>query len=40
MLYVVNKGMRGERGMDCNFQAPEEEGPGCYTASAALVSHI
>ena len=40
MLYIVNERVRGERGIDCNFQAPEWEGPGCHTASAALVSHI
>ena len=40
MLNVVNEGLRGERGMDCTFQAPEEDGPGCHTSSAASVSHI
>ena len=40
MLYVVNERLRGECGMDCNFQASEEEGPGCHTAFAALVSPI
>ena len=40
MLNVINEGLRGERGMDCTFQAPEEDGPGCHTASAASVSHI
>ena len=40
MLNVVNEGIRGERGMDCTFQAPEEDCPGCYTASSASVSYI
>ena len=40
MLYIINEAMRRGRGMDRNFQAPEEEGPDCHTASAALVSHI
>ena len=40
MLNVVNEGMRVERGMDCTFQAPEQDGPGCHTVSAASVSHI
>ena len=39
MLYVINEGMTGERGIDCDFQAPEEESAGDHTASAALVSH-
>ena len=40
MLYVVNERMKRERGMDCNFQASEEEGPGCITSSPASVGHI
>ena len=40
MLYIINEAMRRGRGMDRSFQAPEEEGPDCHTASAALVSHI
>ena len=40
MLYVVNERMKREHGTDCNFQASEEEGPGCNTTPAASVGHI